>query len=304
MAARHRGAGHRGPAASATPRQRGTVERGAGDDRAAAVRSGAAARRPVRRLPGDRRDPDRLEPRGRARLAVPAVGADPVIDARTVTRDRSARGAGGVDTGVDIADPLRRAGDRLPDRDVAAVRPTTRSCSATSTPTRRSRTPRQFPTVAVYSGMEKNPQMIMWDPATYPDVAHHRRPRHGRRARSATSAARRTWSTSSRAASCRADQVDGSYDGTPAAFVAAGGADAQQGFGSAEPYIYEHEVAGLDEAGRLPVHQRRRLGELRRVDRVDAGEPRAVRRLLRPAGADHPAVERSTTSPTRPRPTS
>ena len=39
------------------------------------------------------------------------------------------------------------------------------------------------------------------------------------------------------------DQVDGSYDGTPAAFVAAGGKDAQQGFGSAEPYIYEHEVA-------------------------------------------------------------
>ncbi len=40
-----------------------------------------------------------------------------------------------------------------------------------------------------------------------------------------------------------ADQVDGSYDGTPAAFVAAGGADAQQGFGSAEPYIYENEIA-------------------------------------------------------------
>ena len=40
-----------------------------------------------------------------------------------------------------------------------------------------------------------------------------------------------------------ADQVDGSYDGTPANFVAAEGADAQQGFGSAEPYIYENEIA-------------------------------------------------------------
>ena len=39
------------------------------------------------------------------------------------------------------------------------------------------------------------------------------------------------------------DQVDGSYDGTPANFVAAEGADAQQGFGSAEPYIYENEIA-------------------------------------------------------------
>jgi len=28
----------------------------------------------------------------------------------------------------------------------------------------------EFPTVAVMSGFEKNPQMIMWDPATYPDV--------------------------------------------------------------------------------------------------------------------------------------
>ena len=28
----------------------------------------------------------------------------------------------------------------------------------------------QFPTVAIESGFEKNPQMIMWDPATYPDV--------------------------------------------------------------------------------------------------------------------------------------
>ena len=38
------------------------------------------------------------------------------------------------------------------------------------------------------------------------------------------------------------DQVDGSYDGTPANFVAAEGEDAQQGFGSAEPYIYENEI--------------------------------------------------------------
>ncbi|MEI2706088.1 MAG: hypothetical protein V9E89_12740 [Ilumatobacteraceae bacterium] len=28
----------------------------------------------------------------------------------------------------------------------------------------------EFPTVAIESGYEKNPQMIMWDPGTYPDV--------------------------------------------------------------------------------------------------------------------------------------
>ena len=37
--------------------------------------------------------------------------------------------------------------------------------------------------------------------------------------------------------------VDGSYDGTPANFVAGGGKDAQQGFASAEPYIYQNEVS-------------------------------------------------------------
>jgi hypothetical protein len=42
------------------------------------------------------------------------------------------------------------------------------------------------------------------------------------------------------------EQVDGSYDGTPANFVAADGADGQQGFASAEPYIYENEVESWD----------------------------------------------------------
>ncbi|MGI9028500.1 MAG: hypothetical protein ACR2HP_00715, partial [Ilumatobacteraceae bacterium] len=28
----------------------------------------------------------------------------------------------------------------------------------------------EFPSVAIYAGMEKNPQIIMWDPETYPDV--------------------------------------------------------------------------------------------------------------------------------------
>jgi hypothetical protein len=37
-----------------------------------------------------------------------------------------------------------------------------------------------------------------------------------------------------------ADQVDPSYDGLPARFIAEDGAIAQQGFASAEPYTYEH----------------------------------------------------------------
>ena len=84
--------------------------------------------------------------------------------------------------------------------------------------------------------------MIMWDPETYPDVKTiadlgkagadrallRRRGLHG---------------VPDRRGHRPGDQADGSYDGTPAKFVVARGKDAQQGFASAEPYIYENEVA-------------------------------------------------------------
>ncbi len=96
--------------------------------------------------------------------------------------------------------------------------------------------------MAVYAGMEKNPQMIMWDPATYPDVQTIADlGTAGVLVRYFGGAAYMDYFTQTGILS--PDQVDGCYDGTPAAFVAAGGKDAQQGFGSAEPYIYEHEVA-------------------------------------------------------------
>ena len=49
---------------------------------------------------------------------------------------------------------------------------------------------------------------------------------------------------------------------------------------------------GLDEAGQVPVHQRRRLEELRRVDRHEAREHREVQGLPGGPRADHPAGER------------
>ena len=146
--------------------------------------------------------------------------------------------------------------------------------------------------------------MIMWDPATYPDVKTIADlGKAGVMIRYFGGAAYMDYFTQARA-SCSADQLDGSYDGTPGAVRRRPrAADAQQGFGSAEPYIYENEVAGLDEAGRLPVHQRRRLEELRRVDRDQAGEHRASTTTASQPRADHPAVERRLRRPTRPRPT-
>ncbi|CCH86940.1 conserved exported protein of unknown function [Modestobacter italicus] len=97
------------------------------------------------------------------------------------------------------------------------------------------------PTTAVLAPLEKSPTMIMWDPETYPDVTSIAD-------LGTTDATVRYFDGSAYMAYLtgsgvlKADQVDGSYDGTPSGFVAAGGEAAQQGFASAEPYIYKNEV--------------------------------------------------------------
>ena len=104
----------------------------------------------------------------------------------------------------------------------------------------------KFPTTAVFAENDKSPKMIMWDPATYPDVTDIKslgaalkdsRRRHPLLQRC------RLHELPASARACSTPSVtDGSYDGTPANFVAAQGKDAQQGFATAEPYIYENEV--------------------------------------------------------------
>jgi hypothetical protein len=93
--------------------------------------------------------------------------------------------------------------------------------------------------ISVVAPLEINPQIIYWDPETYPeietladlgenDVTINVFP-------GGTFAdvfvAEGIWN---------ADQVDPSYDGSPARFIAEDGKIAQQGFASAEPYQYEN----------------------------------------------------------------
>jgi hypothetical protein len=106
------------------------------------------------------------------------------------------------------------------------------------------------PMVAIMAPLEINPQIIMWDPDTYPDV--HTIADVGAAGMTINVfettgfpdafVAQGIWS---------ADQVDPSYDGSPARFVAARDI-AQQGFASAEPYTYEFEV---EEYGKAPAYQ-------------------------------------------------
>jgi hypothetical protein len=89
--------------------------------------------------------------------------------------------------------------------------------------------------------MKKSPFMIMWDPATYPQfntIADI-----GRTDTKVLFFEGDTYMAYLTGTNIlKKSQVDGSYDGKPGNFVAAGGKVAQAGFATSEPYIYEHEV--------------------------------------------------------------
>jgi len=98
----------------------------------------------------------------------------------------------------------------------------------------------EIPTLAVVAPLEINPQIIMWDPETYPDVETI----------ADLSEAGITMNVFAGGtyldvfvAEGVVDEsiIDPSYDGSPSRFIAEGGAIAQQGFASAEPWQYENE---------------------------------------------------------------
>jgi hypothetical protein len=99
------------------------------------------------------------------------------------------------------------------------------------------------PTTAVMAPLDISPQMIMWDPATYPQVQGiaDLKPVDAR-VLYFEGSSYMSYLTGSGVLS--PEQVDGSYDGTPANFVADGGKAAQQGFASSEPQVYQEEIEG------------------------------------------------------------
>jgi hypothetical protein len=97
----------------------------------------------------------------------------------------------------------------------------------------------KFPTIAVVAPFDINPQIIMWDPETYPDVkAIGDLKEKGVKVRYFSGASYMSFLTETGVLS--EEQIDGTYDGSPAAFIAAAGKDAQQGFGTNEPYFYKN----------------------------------------------------------------
>jgi protein tyrosine phosphatase (PTP) superfamily phosphohydrolase (DUF442 family) len=98
----------------------------------------------------------------------------------------------------------------------------------------------EAPLLSVLAPLEKNPQIIMWDPETYPDVQSIAD--IGEAGITVNLFAGGTFADVFVAQGIwSADQIDPSYDGGPARFISEGGAIAQQGFASAEPFTYEFE---------------------------------------------------------------
>ena len=168
------------------------------------------------------------------------IGDNPSIDAGTGAVSGPLVTSGGVETGVQIE--VRSGGPLIGYQTVTSQMYQDDSILLGFVYTDEGiQNSAEFPTVAVMSGMEKNPQMIMWDPATYPDIKTIADiGEAGVLVRYFGGAAYMDYFTQTGILS--ESQVDGSYDGTPAGFLADQGESAQQGFGSAEPYVYQNEV--------------------------------------------------------------
>lgn len=97
------------------------------------------------------------------------------------------------------------------------------------------------PTLAVMALVEIHPQIILWDPATYPGFTTIKD--IGRTNTKVFYFGGNTYMEYLVGAGLlKRGQVDGSYDGSPSHFVAAGGKAAVAGYANAEPYIYEKDV--------------------------------------------------------------
>ncbi|MDT0317109.1 hypothetical protein [Streptomyces millisiae] len=96
------------------------------------------------------------------------------------------------------------------------------------------------PVTAVMALMKKSPIMLMWDPETHPDwetIADI-----GETDEKVVYVAGNTYASMLVADGLiQESQLDASYDGSPSRFVSDPGI-AQQGFATAEPYVYEHEI--------------------------------------------------------------
>ena len=97
------------------------------------------------------------------------------------------------------------------------------------------------PVTGVVAPMELDPQILLWDPKAHPDW-HTIADIGQTNTKVLYFQANAYMDYLVGSGILRKRQVDGSYDGSPAAFVASGGKIAVQGYATNEPYTYQHEI--------------------------------------------------------------
>ena len=172
------------------------------------------------------------------------VGPSPTINtgAKSVTGELVAHG--GIDTGVQIQ--IRAGGPAIGYQTVTSqlYKDSSITLGYLGTDEQIALSATQ-PTVAVMAGLEISPQIIGWSPTAHPtwkaiaDIGKTSTP-----VLYFQGASYMDYLIGK--GILKKSQVNGSYDGTPTVFVASGGQDAVQGFATAEPYIWSHDVRSWD----------------------------------------------------------
>jgi hypothetical protein len=143
---------------------------------------------------------------------------------------------GGVDLGIEVE--VRAGGPAIGSQPVATVMATdddiTLGYASTDGQVLRYE---EAPLLSVVAPLEQNPQIVMWDPEGLPGVESIAD--LGELGTTIRVFGPATWQdVLAGLGVISSDQIDPSYDGSPAVFIAEGDV-AQQGFASAEPYEYE-----------------------------------------------------------------
>ncbi len=167
------------------------------------------------------------------------VGADYTVDTAKKVVKGSLVDSAGEDTGVDIE--VRTGGPAIGYQPVSATMAQDDSITLGYISTDDAAFSFDtIETLAVVAPLEINPQIIMWDPETYPDV----------KTIADLGEAGITMNVFGGGTFLEVfvaegvvdeGQIDPSYDGAPTRFISEGGKIAQQGFASAEPWQYKNE---------------------------------------------------------------
>jgi len=177
------------------------------------------------------------------------IGDDYVIDGDNQTTTGSLM-ASGVDTGVDVQ--VRAGGPAIGYQNTVAQMYTDMDITMAYADTDSI----AFfwddaPVIQVVTPLDKNPQILMWDPEVHPNI--HTIADLGNTDITVSVFGGGTWTQLFIAEGVLSeDQVDPSYDGSPARFIAEGNI-AQQGYASAEPWDYKHKYTEFGKDVRLQL---------------------------------------------------